>query len=173
MKRLIIVGKGGSGKDHLRKKLEDKGFKYCVSHTTRPPREGEEDGKDYHFISLDTAIHGFIETKRFYEHVVFNDWIYGTSLEEFYSSNLFIMTPSGLESMKREDRIESFVVYLDIDESTRRERLSQRNDADKLERRLNADYLDFKDFKDFDERIEDPYFNETGDWGNLNFYKND
>ena len=83
------------------------------------------------------------------------------------------MTPSGLSSMKPEDRIESFVVYLDIDESVRKERLSQRNDADKLERRLNADYLDFNDFTDFDERIEDPYFNETGDWGNLNFYKND
>ena len=173
MKRLIIVGKGGSGKDHLRKKLEEVGFKYCVSHTTRPPREGEENGKDYHFISIDEATKHYIETNMFYEYVVFNDWIYGTSIEEFHSSNLFIMTPSGLSSMKPEDRFESFVVYLDIDESVRRERLSQRNDADKLERRLNADYLDFKDFTDFDERIEDPYFNETGDWGNLNFYKND
>lgn len=173
MKRLIIVGKGGSGKDHLRKKLEEVGFKYCVSHTTRPPREGEENGKDYHFISKEEATKYYIETNMFYEYVVFNDWVYGTSIEEFHSSNLFIMTPSGLSSMKPEDRIESFVVYLDIDESVRRERLSQRNDADKLERRLNADYLDFKNFTDFDERIEDPYFYETGDWGNLNFYKND
>ena len=173
MKRLIIVGKGGSGKDHLRKKLEERGFKYCISHTTRPPREGEVNGKDYHFISLDTAIHGFILENKFYEHVVFNEWIYGTSVDEFYSSNLFIMTPSGLKSMNPEDRKESFVVYLDIDEETRRDRLSKRNDADKLERRLKADYLDFKDFTDFDDRVEDPYFDEIGDWGNLNFYGND
>lgn len=170
MKRLIIVGKGGSGKDYLRKKLEDRGFKYCVSHTTRPPRKGEEDGKDYHFISVDSATKNYIETGMFYEHVVFNEWIYGTSIEEFYSSNLFIMTPSGLSAVDPKDRKESFVVYLDINEETRKERLLKRNDVDNLTRRLNADYLDFKDFKNFDERVEDPYFKETGDWGNLNFY---
>jgi guanylate kinase len=51
MKRIIIVGKGGSGKDHMRKKLEEAGFRYCVSHTTRPPRDEEINGKDYYFIS--------------------------------------------------------------------------------------------------------------------------
>lgn len=173
MKRLIIVGKGGSGKDHLRKKLQSSGFKYCVSHTTRPPREGEVNGEDYHFISLDAAVHEFVKGGKFYEYVFFNEWVYGTSLEEFHSSNLFIMTPSGLRSLSPEDRAESFVVYLDIDEDTRRDRLSRRNDADKLERRLKADYLDFKDFNDFDDRVEDPYFDELGDWGNLNFYSND
>jgi len=173
MKRLIVVGKGGSGKDYLRKKLEKRGFKYCVSHTSRPPREGEIDGEDYHFISLDTAIHEFINKGKFYEHVVFNKWIYGTSLEEFNSSNLFIMTPSGLASMNPHDREESFVVYLDIPEDVRRDRLSKRNDADKLERRLEADYEDFKNFFDYDERITDPLFCETGEWGNLNFYRND
>lgn len=173
MKRLIIVGKGGSGKDYLRKKLEERGFKYCVSHTSRPPREGEVNGKDYHFISLDTAIHEFIEKGRFYEHVVFNGWVYGTSLDEFNSSNLFIMTPSGLASMRIQDREESFVVYLDIPEDVRRDRLSKRNDADKLERRLQADYEDFKWFFDYDARITDPLFNETGEWGDLKFYQND
>lgn len=173
MKRLIIVGKGGSGKDHLRKILQDRGFKYCVSHTTRPPREGEVNGKDYHFISVDAANHEFIRTGNFYEYVIFNGWIYCTSLSEFNSSNLFIMTPSGLLSMKPQDRKESIVLYLDIDEQTRRSRLSKRNDADKLERRLEADYEDFKDFKDYDVSITDPFFKDLGEWGNLNFYKND
>lgn len=173
MKRLIIVGKGGSGKDHLRKILEDRGFKYCVSHTTRPPREGEVNGKDYYFISVDAANHEFIRTGNFYEYVIFNGWIYCTSLTEFNSSNLFIMTPSGLLSMKPEDRKESIVLYLDIDEETRRSRLAKRNDADKLERRLEADYEDFKNFSDYDVVITDPYFEEIGEWGNLNFYRND
>lgn len=173
MKRLIIVGKGGSGKDHMRKILEDRGFRYCVSHTTRPPRIGESSGEDYYFISEEEAQRDYINKGLFYEHVSFNSWIYGTSMEEFKLSNLFIMTPSGLKSMNSEDREESFVVYLDIDEDTRRERLSRRNDADVLERRLAADKEDFSNFRDFDARITDPMFKEMGEWGNLNFYAND
>jgi GTPase SAR1 family protein len=47
--KIIIVGPGGSGKDFLRKKFTDKGFTYGVSFTSRPPREGEEEGIDYFF----------------------------------------------------------------------------------------------------------------------------
>ena len=48
--RIILCGKAASGKDHLRKVLEGRGFRYGVSYTTRPPREGEIDGKDYYFL---------------------------------------------------------------------------------------------------------------------------
>ena len=41
MNKVILVGKGASGKDHLRKILEGRGFTYGTSYTTRPPREGE------------------------------------------------------------------------------------------------------------------------------------
>jgi guanylate kinase len=157
-KRIVIVGKGGSGKDHMRKKLEEAGFRYCVSHTTRPPRDGEINGKDYFFISRDSAAQEYIKNNRFYEHVIFNGWIYGTSKDEFHSSNLFIMTPSGLSKMKQEDRVESFVVYLDIGESVRKQRLLSRNDADNVDRRLNADTQDFLEFVDYDYSLSDPFF---------------
>ena len=49
--KLVLVGKAASGKDHLRKRLMDKGLNYGISHTTRPPREGEVDGQDYFFVS--------------------------------------------------------------------------------------------------------------------------
>lgn len=159
IKRIIIVGKGGSGKDHMRKKLEKSGFRYCVSHTSRPPRENEQDGKDYYFISRDAAAHAFVARGKFYEYVIFNGWIYGTSTDEFYASNLFIMTPSGLTKMKRKDRLESFVVYLDIDMGIREKRLLCRNDADNVDRRLLADKLDFCEYKDYDFVVNDPLFN--------------
>jgi guanylate kinase len=147
-KRIIIVGKGGSGKDYLRKMLENLGFKYCVSHTTRPPREGEVDGVDYHFIKNRIDL---IKYKNFfYEYVIFNGWLYGTSKEEFYKSDLFIMTPSGISKIKPEDRKESFIIFLDIAENVLRERLSKRNDADNSERRIKSDQSDFKNFSDFD-----------------------
>jgi guanylate kinase len=155
IKRLIIIGEGGSGKDHLRKILVENGFRYCVSHTTRPIREGEENGKDYWFIKS-SNLKEMVDD--FYEGVFFNNWFYGTSLDEFYSSNLFIMTPKGVEKLKPEDRKESSILYLNIDEETRRSRLESRRDADDVKRRLEADFLDFKDFTDFDLEISDPNF---------------
>ena len=166
-KRLIIVGKGGSGKDHLRKMLEAKGFKYCLSHTTRPIREGEENGKDYWFIKS-SILPSMADD--FYEAVFFNNWFYGTSLDEFYSSNLFIMTPKGVEKLKPEDRIESNILYLNIDEETRRTRLEGRRDADDVRRRLEADFADFKDFTDFDFEIKDSNFTDIGEIGNVYSY---
>ena len=51
--KIVIVGKAASGKDYFRKILSDKGFISGVSHTTRPPRKGEVDGVDYHFITVE------------------------------------------------------------------------------------------------------------------------
>jgi len=154
-KRLIIVGKGGSGKDHLRKILVDEGFRYCISHTTRPIREGEENGKDYWFINS-SQLPSMAE--EFYEAVYFNNWFYGTSNEEFYTSDLFIMTPKGIAKLKPEDRKESVIVYLNIDEETRK-------------KRLEADFQDFHDFTDFDFEIKNPSFTDIGEIGNVYFYK--
>lgn len=168
-KRIILVGKAASGKDYARQQMENYGFRYCVSHTTRPPREGETNGIDYHFISLDSAIHHFIEKKLFYEYVMFNGWFYGTSVEEFQKSNLFIMTPGGISKLDPEDRKESFIVYIDIPVDIRRERLLKRKDADNVDRRLTADENDFENFTDFNHRITDPNFviDGTMEWVNL------
>lgn len=168
-KRIILVGKAASGKDYARQQLENYGFEYCVSHTTRPPRDGEINGTDYYFISLDSAIHHFIAKDLFYEYVEFNGWIYGTSLDEFEKSNIFIMTPGGIAKLKPLDRKESFIVYFDMPENIRKERLMKRNDADNAERRLATDEKDFENFIDFDHRITDPNFviDETLEWINL------
>ena len=121
-------------------------------------REGEVIGKDYHFISEDDA-KVLIESNYFYEYVIFNGWVYGTSINEFYSKDLFIMTPKGISLMKPDDRKQSFVIYVDIDAETRRERLLQRDmPGDSLTRRIEADELDFADFNDYDLRITNSDF---------------
>jgi guanylate kinase len=68
------------------------------------------------------------------------------------------MTPKGVEKLKSEDREESVILYLNIDEETRKNRLEGRRDADDVKRRLEADFADFKDFTDFDFEIKDPDF---------------
>jgi len=157
-KRVIIAGKGASGKDHLRKMMVEEGFNYCVSHTTRPIRSDEEEGIDYYFIKESDA-YGMILEDLFLEHTIFNGWVYGTSKSEFHKSNLFIMTPSGISQLSPEDRSESIILYVDIDENIRRDRMSMRRDADDVDRRIKADEKDFLNFIDYDSYITDPAFN--------------
>jgi guanylate kinase len=156
-KRIILVGKAGSGKDFARKKLESRGYSYAISYTTRPPRDTEVDGVDYIFVT-DDQFNKMINNGEFYEYVAFNGWYYGTTIDQFYTDDIFIMTPHGISKVKEIDRKTSFIMYFDIDQDIRKERLMLRNDADKVDRRILADEEDFKDFTDFDIRITNPDF---------------
>jgi guanylate kinase len=157
--RIILVGKAAAGKDHLRKILEGRGFNYGVSYTTRPPRPGEIDGKDYYFLD-ESEFKDLIDQGFFYEYVTFNGWYYGTSKGQWYETDdIFIMTPSGINKLHAADRKSSFIIYIDIPVEIRRERLSNRNDNnDSIERRIQADERDFEHFTDYDIRITDHNF---------------
>ena len=158
--KLIIVGAGASGKDHLKRRLQEtKGYTTSVSYTSRKPRATEREGVDYHFISedkflTDIALDKFLEWNKFG-----NGAYYGTGRAEFDRAELFIMTPSGIRSLSPEQRRESIVVYLDIPYEVRRERLIVRSDInDDPERRLRTDAADFDGFSDYDIKITNPDF---------------
>ena len=157
MSRIIIVGKAASGKDHLAKKLVERGFNKDVSLTTRPEREGELDGTDYFFVS-ERDFDRMESDNQFYESVQFNGWKYATLLESWKRNDVFIMTPSGVNQISKEERKDSFAIYIDIPIEVRRKRLELRSDADKVERRIEADEKDFENFTDYDIRIDNPNF---------------
>ena len=53
-KLIIISGPAGSGKSTVLKELSKlSDYKFSLSATTRPPRDGEKNGLDYYFISKD------------------------------------------------------------------------------------------------------------------------
>ena len=157
--RIIICGKAASGKDYLREGFILERIPYNVSLTTRSKRNGEIAGRDYHFVTSD-YFGDIIKRDGFYEHDTFSGWQYGTLKCSWESSTVFIMTPRGVKSILPEDKKRSFIVYLDIDEKTRRERLMSRGGADTIERRMEADEKDFIDiFPLVDEIIIDPFFN--------------
>lgn len=158
MPRIILVGPGASGKDFMRKRLEERGMTYAVSYTTRPPRPGEEDGKDYYFLSQEQC-QAMQDEDEFYEVIDFNGWSYGTTLKQFYRDDVFIMTPSGLSHLSKEDRAKSFVIFFDIEEDIRRQRLGERvMPGHTVEARLQADRDLFAGFSDYDLKITNPNF---------------
>jgi guanylate kinase len=156
-KRIILAGKAASGKDFFREYLVNKGYLASISHTTRPPRHGEVNGDHYNFVE-EKEFQMMIHKELFHEHKMFNTWRYGTTKHMFFTSDVFIFTPSGIESLDREDLDDSVVVFFDIDTETRIERMEKRIDADNIERRLAADAIDFMDFDMFDIRVKNPGF---------------
>ncbi len=157
--RIVVVGAGGSGKDYFRSKFIEKGFKPNVAFTTRPKREGEIDGKDYHFLSVE-EFKDRIDENFWQEYNIFKeDWYYGTSYISWNNSQIFIKEPHGVSQISIMDRKSTLVIYLDIPEEIRRERMNRRvGNADSVERRIEADRKDFENFTDYDIKITDPNF---------------
>ncbi|BGP16042.1 hypothetical protein JCM10213_006822 [Rhodosporidiobolus nylandii] len=79
---IVICGPSGTGKSTLLKKLfvdfPDK-FGFSISHTTRAPRPGEENGIAYHFVTRE-AFQDLVAKDGFIEHAEFSGNCYGTSV---------------------------------------------------------------------------------------------
>ena len=74
----VVSGPSGSGKTTLcHRMVREGGCTFSISCTTRPPREGEIDGKDYHFISTG-AFEDMIAAGQFLEHARVHQHLYGT-----------------------------------------------------------------------------------------------
>jgi guanylate kinase len=81
LRPIVFCGPSGSGKSTLLKRLMaeyPKAFAFSVSHTTRKPRKGEENGREYHFVSREEIQRG-INAGEFLEHAQFSGNYYGTS----------------------------------------------------------------------------------------------
>ncbi len=76
-----VSAPSGAGKTSLVKALLDRRpdeVTVAVSHTTRPMRPGEVDGRDYHFVDIET-FEAMVEAGEFLEYARVFDNYYGTS----------------------------------------------------------------------------------------------
>lgn len=156
---LIIGGKSGSGKDSVVKEFEKNGWKRIVKYTNRPKREGEIDGVDYHFVSIELMeTIPFIFKQSF---VVANGdtWYYGFPMEHIMlpdnKNNKYIIIMTPFEYNKFLDMIKDlktigkdFIsVQIDVPDDIRRERLIKRgDDIEEINRRIEADNKDFEEW---------------------------
>ncbi|MGH8705359.1 MAG: guanylate kinase [Burkholderiales bacterium] len=76
----IVTAPSGAGKSSLIDALlgDDPALKLSVSYTTRPPRPGEQNGREYHFVDDATFI-AMLERGEFLESAEVHGYHYGTS----------------------------------------------------------------------------------------------
>jgi len=84
---LILSGPSGAGKSTIIQEASDRigEFYFSISSTSRAPREGEKDGREYHFVSKETFERG-IEAGEFLEYAVVHGNYYGTSLKPVHEA---------------------------------------------------------------------------------------
>ena len=168
---VYIMGKSASGKDTVYKKIkENMDANVYVLYTTRPMRNGEQDGREYHFITKEEyrklEEQGKVIESRHYNVVNAEGkkdiWTYATIDDKQWEKQGNFLTIGTLESYNSikkylenhpEKDLKLLPIYIYIDENERRNRAINREKQNKkpnyeeMERRLKADNIDFSDEK--------------------------
>lgn len=151
----IFFGKSASGKDTFLKKKVSEGFKPIVSYTTRPMRDGEVDGVDYHFIDKATfdeyVRKGIIFESRSYNTLVGGEqdiWYYGSpSLDASKDDYVGVLDIGGIKSyLQYYNTKDITLIYVMVsDDELRKQRAMGRGGFDESEwnRRLKDDNVKF------------------------------
>ncbi|XP_063243812.1 peripheral plasma membrane protein CASK isoform X3 [Bacillus rossius redtenbacheri] len=82
-KTLVLLGAHGVGRRHIKNTLIAKNpdkYAYPIPHTTRPPRNDEENGRNYYFVSHDEMM-ADIAANEYLEYGTHEEAMYGTKLE--------------------------------------------------------------------------------------------
>lgn len=159
-----IMGKSATGKDSIYKKILEKtsgSLKTIVPYTTRPIRDGETDGIEYHFMTVAEFkemenSHQVIESRCY--HTIHGDWYYFTAndgqINLSENDYLLIMTPDGYKNLKKyfgNDKV--LPIYIEVESGLRlsraveRERHQHSPKYAELCRRFLADEEDFSEDK--------------------------
>lgn len=143
-----IYGKSCSGKNYvLNNNLLFKGMNVIVPYTTRPQRENEIDGKDYHFVSKE-EINKLPSLCR----AEYNDWCYAHALHDIKEGdNVGIFSLQAIKQLQQAPYNYNIkYVHVTAAEDIRKERFKSRGDKDDgfiaREKRDKEESLDIKDF---------------------------
>ena len=180
MSIFFLMGKSVSGKDTLgRMLLKEKSLSLSpvILYTTRPMREGEQEGREYHFGEekklSEYRKQGKIVEERVY-HTVQGDWYYFTLADEKLKKDietgrcdhLALGTLEAYISYREHFGGSNVIpVYVEVNDDIRliraveRERLQQNPDYKELCRRFLADEEDFSPDKLKAEGIEKIFYN--------------
>lgn len=162
-KIFYIMGKSSSGKDTIYKKLSERmpELQRIVPYTTRPIRDGEQEGVEYHFVGED-RLREMQEAGRVIEVRAYNTkcgvWTYFTAddgqIDLKKKDYLVIGTLESFQALKKYFGEEKIVpIYIEVDDGVRLSRALEREQREKkpryeeMCRRFLADSADFSEEK--------------------------
>jgi len=137
---IILASPSGAGKTTLVKLLsESRDFYTSISHTTRKPRNNEEEGKDYYFVNND-QFQNLIKKKEFLEYANVFSHLYGTTktpvIKNLENSKnvVFDIDWQGTEQIKKKNLEYKLLTFFVLPPSKKVlfNRLSNRDMKDKL-----------------------------------------
>ena len=156
---VILSSPSGAGKTTLVKLLsESRDFYTSISHTTRKPRNNEEEGKDYYFVNND-QFQNLIKKEEFLEYANVFSHLYGTTktpvIKNLENSKnvVFDIDWQGTEQIKKKNLEYKLLTFFVLPPSKKVlfNRLSNRDMKDKLivderMKEFNKDILHWKSY---------------------------
>jgi len=139
---VVISGVTGAGKTEIARAVERRIMvRKVISCTTRSPRPGEVDGREYHFLSKDYFM-GYVAMDEFVEHSPLYGNFYGTlraDIEEHLASPeiaMLVMDIQGLEKIARMyPAAQTFFLNAPMQDLIRRHRVRETTEAEREERK--------------------------------------
>ena len=167
-KLIIVSGPSGSGKSTVTKIVKDKlNIPLSISATTRNPRDGEIDGKDYFFLS-EEEFKNKIANDEFYEYAEVHGNYYGTlkkTVEENLDKGLNVILEIDVQGAliakeKKKDAVLVFFRTKDMDILEKRLRDRKTDSEEVIQTRLkNAEtelkYEDKYNYTIINENLDD------------------
>jgi len=159
---IVVSGPSGAGKSTIlqRALLEVPHLRFSVSHTTRPPRPGEREGTDYHFVSRDEFMRLAVGEK-FLEWAEVHGQCYGTARSEYARAAedradlLLDLDVQGAESVRAKfiDAVSVFILPPSYEHLERRLRSRGASDEAVFARRLAVAREELELFPKYDYAI--------------------
>lgn len=152
-KIIALIGEAGAGKDSIMQTVLKAvpSLHEIVSCTTRPMREGEQEGVNYFYLTKEQFAEKILNMEML-EATCFNDWFYGTSLQSLDESvvNIGVFNPDGIDALLESPMVEVSVYYVHATDKNRLIRQLNREEhpnVDEIIRRFKADKEDFSDLE--------------------------
>ena len=127
---IVLAGASASGKTEVAKELAKTfGVTKVITTTTRKMRVGEQDGRDYFFVSKE-KFQQMIKEDRFVEYTEYNDNLYGSTKDQIAPNKCVVIDPAGLKAYIALNDPDIVTFFLDSIEETRFKRMLLRGDKE-------------------------------------------
>ena len=127
---IVLAGASASGKTEVAKELAKVfGVTKVITTTTRKMRVGEQNGRDYFFVTKE-RFEEMIKEDRFVEYTHYNDNMYGSTKDQIAPNKCVVIDPAGLKAYIALNDPHIVTFFLDSLEETRFKRMLQRGDKE-------------------------------------------